>query len=401
MKFLPYGRQSIAEEDLAAVAEVLRSDFLTCGPKVEEFERRLAARVGARHAVVVNSATSALHLAMRVAGVGPGMRVLTSPNTFLASANCAAFVGATPDFVDIDPVSYNLDPGLLERGWPEDARAVVAVDYAGQPCDLPTIAATARAQGAVVIEDACHGLGGAFHHQGRVWPLGGHPWADMTIFSFHPVKTLTTGEGGALVTDNEAWAERARRLRSHGVERRQFSGLGAPGESALAEHGPWYYEMQDLGYNYRLTDLQCALGLAQLERLDTFVQRRRQIVAAYNAAFAGLPGLRTPGVREPANRDHISWHLYTVQIDFPALGKTRTQVMTELRQRGIGTQVLYIPVHLQPWYRQTYGYGRGKCPVAEQHYRRALSLPLYPELSDEDVTRVIEAVTGCVARTHA
>jgi UDP-4-amino-4,6-dideoxy-N-acetyl-beta-L-altrosamine transaminase len=369
MKLIPYGRQSLSEEDIAAIVEVLRSDFLTCGPKVEEFERRLAARVGAKQAVVVNSATSALHLAMRVAGLGPGMRVVTSPNTFLASANCAAFVGATPDFADIDPVSYNLDPAALKRNWRADTRAVVAVDYAGQPCDMPAIARIARERGAVVIEDACHGVGGGFLHEGRLWPLGGHPWADITTFSFHPVKTMTTGEGGALVTDNATWAEQARRLRSHGVERQRFVGLAADGEPAFAEHGPWYYEMQELGYNYRLTDIQCALGLSQLARLDGFIARRRQIVASYNVAFASLPGVVTPSLRQPANREHISWHLYTLHIDFAALGKTRTQVMTELRQAGIGTQVLYIPVHLQPWYRQTYGYGRGKCPVAENCYQ--------------------------------
>jgi perosamine synthetase len=273
---LPYGRQSINESDIAAVCNVLRSDFLTCGPKVEEFEARFAEKVGARHAVAVNSATSALHLAMLVAGVGRGDRVITSPNTFLASANCAAFVGATPDFADIDPASYNLDPSSLEQAWRPDVKAVVAVDYAGQPCDLPAIARVARERGAIVIEDACHGVGGGFVHEGRTWRLGGHPWADMAVFSFHPVKTMTTGEGGMLVTDNAEWAEGARRLRSHGMVRdpSRFVGLrsdadsqlaGAPKHGAggstfnsqLAERGPWYYEMHDLGYNYRITDIQC------------------------------------------------------------------------------------------------------------------------------------------------
>ncbi len=399
MNLIPYSRQSISEEDIAAVVEVLRSDFLTCGAKVEAFEQRLEARVGAKHAVVVNSATSALHLALRVAGVGAGARVVTSPNTFLASANCAAFAGATPDFADIDPVSYNLDPAALARGWQGDTRAVVAVDYAGQPCDLPAIARVAREHGAVVIDDACHGIGGGFVQDGRVWNLGGNPWADLTVFSFHPVKTMTTGEGGALVTDNAAWAEQARRLRSHGVERRRFTGLGAESElePALAEHGPWYYEMQELGYNYRLTDIQCALGLSQLNRLDQFIARRREIVSRYNAAFANLRGVTTPALRNPANRDHISWHLYTLQIDFGALGKTRTQVMAELKQKGVGTQVLYIPAHLQPWYRRNYGCARGKCPVAEAYYTRALSLPLFPAMTGAQVAQVVEAVTGVVA----
>jgi len=417
---LAYGRQSINEGDIEAVCNVLRSDYLTGGPKVEEFEERFAEKVGARHAVAVNSATSALHLAMLAAGTGRGDRVITSPNTFLASANCAAFVGATPDFADIDPVSYNLDPASLERTWTPDVKAVVAVDYAGQPCEMPSIARLAREHGAIVIEDACHGVGGGFVHDGRTWKLGGHPWADMTIFSFHPVKTMTTGEGGMLVTDNEVWAERARRLRSHGIVRQPslFQGLGPdagsqplgaakrsedgstpmnheqPLNPQLAERGPWYYEMQDLGYNYRITDIQCALGLAQLKRLDQFVARRREIVRQYNEAFASLPWLRTPGLARPENRDLTSWHLYTVQIDFTSIGKTRTEVMSGLKRRGVGTQVLYIPVYLQPWYRQTYGYKPGKCPKAEEYYQRALSLPLYPAMSDADVERVITATRG-------
>jgi UDP-4-amino-4,6-dideoxy-N-acetyl-beta-L-altrosamine transaminase len=389
---IPYGRQCITEADIAAVCDVLRSDFLTGGPKVDEFECRFAEIVGAKHAVAMNSATAALHLAMRVADIGPGDRVITSPNTFLASANCAAYVGATPDFADIDRVSYNLDPAALECSWQPDTKAVVAVDYAGQPCDLPAIARVARAKDAIIIEDACHGVGGAFVHDGRVWKVGGHPWADITAFSFHPVKTMTTGEGGMLVTDNDAWAAQARRLRSHGVERQRFLGLGCDDEPAFAERGPWYYEMQHLGYNYRLSDLQCALGLSQLAQLDAFITRRRQIVARYNEAFAGIPWLTTPGLTHLKNRDHVSWHLYTVQIDYTAIGKTRSQVMSALRAEGVGSQVLYIPVHLQPWYRQAYGYRQGKCPVAEDYYRRALSLPLYPAMGDTDFQRVIDAV---------
>ena len=388
-KHLPYGRQAIYDDDIAAVVEVLRSDWLTTGPKVEEFEARFAEFIGARHAVAVSNATAALHLAMCVAKIGPGDRVITSPNTFLASANCAAFVGATPDFADIDRISHNLDPAALARVWRDDVKAVVPVDYAGQACDMPAIAQIARERGALVIEDACHGIGGRFLRHDRAWKLGGHPWADMTVFSFHPVKTMTTGEGGMLVTDNEEWAAAARRLRSHGVEREAFRGLGS---DDLAERGPWYYEMHDLGYNYRLTDIQCALGLSQLARLPAMIRRRREIVARYNEAFAGLPWLTTPGLRHAGDRDEISWHLYTVQIDFAALGRTRTEVMYELREKGVGSQVLYIPVHLQPWYRETYGYGAGKCPVAEKFYRSALSLPLFSALTDADVDRVIAAV---------
>jgi UDP-4-amino-4,6-dideoxy-N-acetyl-beta-L-altrosamine transaminase len=392
---LPYGRQLISEEDVAAVAEALRADLLTTGPRSAQFERQMAEMTGAKHAIVVCNATAALHLAMRVAGVGPGDRTVTSPNTFTASANCAAFVGAIPDFSDIDPVSYNLDPVTLAAGWKPDTKAVVAVDYAGQPANLPEIARVARAHGAVVIEDACHAVGGAFSHEGREWKIGGHPWADLTTFSFHPVKTMTTGEGGMILTDNDEYAERARILRTHGIVRdaRYFTGLGCDENPAFAERGPWYYEMIDLGWNYRITDFQCELGMAQLRHLPRFVARRREIVARYNEAFADVPWLKLPGLQPPARPEMTSWHLYTLQFDFTALGRTRTQVMDVLRtQWGIGTQVLYIPVHLQPWYRHTYGYGPGKCPVAETYYTRALSLPLYPAMTDADVERVVKGV---------
>jgi perosamine synthetase len=396
---LPYGHQSISAADVEAVSDVLRSDFLTCGPVVEEFERRFCERVGAKYAVAVSSATAALHLAMRVAGIGPGDRVISSPNTFLASANCAAFVGATPDFVDIDAVSYNLDAKALEQTWQRDTKAVIATDYAGQSCDMPAIAEIARQRDTIVVEDASHAVGGAFCHADKLWKIGGNPWADMTVFSFHPVKTLTTGEGGMLVTNNPEWALRARELRSHGMirDRSRFTGLISDSQPStlnaqLSEKGPWYYEMQDLGYNYRITDIQCSLGISQLNRLDQFIQRRREIVSRYNDAFSDLPWLTCPKMRNPENREYVSWHLYTVQLDFEAIGKTRTEVMSELRQQGIGTQVLYIPVYLQPWYRNTYGYEQGKCPVAESYYIRALSLPLFPAMSGNDIQTVISAV---------
>jgi UDP-4-amino-4,6-dideoxy-N-acetyl-beta-L-altrosamine transaminase len=395
MNLIPYGRQAIDEDDIAAVVAALRSDFLTCGPQVEAFEREFAAMVGAKHAVAVSNATAALHLAMVVAKIGSGDRVVTSPNTFLASANCAAYVGATPDFCDIDPVSYNLDPMKLGEGWKPDTKAVVAVDYAGQSSDMPAIARIARAKGALVIEDACHGTGGSFQHEGRSWKLGGHPWADITTFSFHPVKTMTTGEGGMFVTDNDEYACKARLLRNHGMEREhgRFQAFGQSSDP-LCETGPWAYEMQHLGYNYRITDLQCALGRSQLKKLPCFIRRRQEIVSRYNEAFANIPWLKPPQLRPPASdlRPLISWHLYTVQIDFATLGKSRKQVMSELREKGIGTQVLYIPVYLQPWYRQTYGYAPGKCPNAESFYLQALSLPLYPALSEDSVERVIQAV---------
>ena len=465
---IPYGRQSISEDDIAAVVRSLRSDFLTCGPEVEAFEREFAAFVGAKHAVAVCNATAALHLAMQVLGIGKGDRVVTSPNTFVASANAAAYLGATPDFSDIDPKSYNIDPVLLEQNWKPDTKAVVAVDYAGQPCNMPEIARIARSRGAYVIEDACHATGGGFEAEGRKWKLGGHPWADITTFSFHPVKTLTTGEGGILLTENDEWAAKARLLRTHGITRNhdEFTGLydsehsdfsfqysakpNPPSvirdQSFLAERGPWYYEMQELGYNYRITDLQCALGRSQLKRLPEFITRRQQIASCYNEALANLDWIKTPALdarpstpwpvkgvtsftgpatptdsvvrpqhsairnrskdSSPVTRhpspvtgsdfsyqlSDLSLHLYTLQIDFPSLCKTRTEVMHELREKGVGTQVLYIPVYLKPWYRRTFGYTIGKCPNAERFYARALSLPLFPAMSDADVGIVINAV---------
>lgn len=426
---IPYGRQSIDDDDISAVVRTLRSDFLTCGPEVESFEREFAEYVGAKHAIAVGNATHALHLAMMVADIGPGDRVVTSPNTFLASANCAAFVGATPDFSDIDPVSYNLDPVELETCWKPDTKAVIAVDYAGQPANMPEISRIARKRGAVVIEDACHATGGSFLHEGREWKVGGHPWADITTFSFHPVKTMTTAEGGILVTENDEYARRARVLRAHGIERDhvRFQGFGSA-EPAYVEYGPWVYEMQELGFNHRITDIQCALGRSQLRKLAGFIARRAEVVNRYNEALSDLPWLRTPklacwlqepgdaGKEAQAKEEHepfseqskllplayrgsptpplhrISWHLYTVLIDFESLGKTRTAVMAELKSKGIGTQVLYIPVHLQPWYRKTYGYDHGKCPVAEAHYPQMLSLPLFPSLSNTDLDHVISAV---------
>lgn len=391
--FIPYGKQKIDQDDLDAVCETLQSDFLTCGPKVEEFEQAFAEFVGAKYAVSVCNATAALHLAMLVAGIKKGDRVVTSPNTFLSSANCAAFVGATPDFCDINPKTYTLCPQALEEQWQDDTKAVVAVAYAGQSPDMPEIARIARERGAIVIEDACHGTGGGFRIDGKSYKQGGHPWADITTFSFHPVKTVTTGEGGIFLTDNKEYADKARRLRTHGMTRDDNSFVGT------IERGPWYYEMHDLGYNFRITDLQCALGLSQLEKLPRFIARRRAIVAMYNEAFATLPWLKTPQLLREEDREEISWHLYTVLIKFQELKKSRSEVMQQLRDAMIGSQVLYIPVHLQPYYQTNYGYGAGKCPNAEAYYEETLSLPLYPSMTDRDVARVINAITKLAPRT--
>jgi perosamine synthetase len=282
----------------------------------------------------------------------------------------------------------------LEKAWTSDTKAVVAVDYAGQSADLPEISRIARQRGGIVIEDACHAIGGRFYHDQRVWSIGGHPWADVSTFSFHPVKSLTTGEGGALATNDGLVAERARMLRSHGIVRDPSVFIG-PVEGR-EEVGSWYYEMHELGFNYRITDFQCALGLSQLARLNSFIDRRREIVGAYNKAFSHLDFVQIPQLRVPQDRPHISWHLYTLRIDFRRLGISRVKLMRRLLDQGVGSQVLYIPVHLHPYYRRRYGYGDGKCPEAEAYYAEALSLPLFPTLTDADVARVIRVFKDAI-----
>jgi perosamine synthetase len=391
---IPYGRQWIDDEDVDAVVAALRSDFLTTGPQVEAFEKAFAEEVGARFAVAVSSATAGLHLCMQVLDVGPGDRVLTSGNTFLASANCAAMVGATPDFVDMHPSDANLDLEALKHVWREDVRAVVAVHYAGLPARMPEIAAFARANGAWVVEDASHAVGSRFVFEGREWSCGGHPWADLSVFSLHPVKTITSGEGGVITTDHEDWDRRLRQLRHHGMVRipSLWQGLNT-GDPSLDEQGPWYYEMQELGYNYRLTDLQCALGLSQLRKLPRFIERRQAIVEQYRGALADLPWLSLPPVSYWwGEGGRVSWHLFSVRMDFARLGLSRSQVVERLQQSGVGTQVLYMPVYLQPFYQKTYGYCAGKCPEVEAYYRESLALPLHPGMRETDLERVIQSV---------
>jgi len=389
--FLPYGKQSIDEHDIAAVLGVLSGDWLTCGPKVDEFEQALAGYCGAKHAIAVSNGTAALHLAALAAQLRPGDRLLTSAITFLASANCAEYVGATADFADIDPTNRCVSEETLAKAWRDDVKAVVAVDFAGYPCVTRELAAFVHDRGAVLIEDGCHAIGASL--QGH--KIGGLPWADMTTFSFHPVKTITTGEGGAILTNRDDLAERCRLLRNHGMVKAKDEGGRMKDEgAAFIGEGPWVYEMPEPGFNYRLTDLQCALGLSQLKKLDRFVRRRREIVDRYNIAFQTLPGVQLPPSSFIPHPSSLlpAWHLYVLEIDFDALGKSRAQVMTELKGKGVGTQVHYIPVHLQPYYRTHRGYREGKCPAAEAYYRRCLSLPLYPSMSERDVETVVQAV---------
>jgi perosamine synthetase len=384
-KFLPYGHQTVDDQDVQAVVEVLRSDWLTQGPVVERFEDALRARCGARHAVAVSSGTAALHLAALAAGIRPGERVATTPLTFLATANCIRYAGGEPAFADVDPDTLNLDPHRLEEllaaGTGRGAlRGVIPVHFAGCPADMERIAATARRHGLFVIEDASHALGASYQDRsGRRIPVGSCAHSEMTTLSFHPVKHVTTGEGGAVLTNDDDLARTLRRLRTHGIER-------DPSRLSRLD-GPWYYEMRELGFNYRITDFQCALGVAQLARLDGWIARRAEIVARYREAFRGDPRIRF--VVEP-EWAHPAWHLFAVQVP------QREAVYRRLRERGIGVQVHYLPVHLHPYYRELLGTREGDFPEAEGYYDRALSLPLYPALLDQEADRVIEEVLGAL-----
>lgn len=382
---IPYARQDISEADIAAVVDVLRSPLLTQGPQVPAFEAAVKARVGASHAFAYNSATSALHAACMALGLAPGQRLWTTPITFVASANCARYCGAAVDFVDIDPHTCNIDPVALEARLREAAdhgtlpAVVVAVDFGGQPADYDALAALRARYGFRLIEDASHALGARWN--GR--PVGAGAWADCTVFSFHPVKILTTGEGGMVCTEDAALAARLDRLRSHGIVRDRAQMLHAAGE------GDWYYEQQELGWNYRMTELQAALGSSQLARLDDFLARRREIAARYDIALRELP-LQLPQ-RDP--RADSAWHLYPVQV---ADAATRSRVFAALREAGIWVQVHYIPVNHQPYYRDL-GHRPEDTPHALAYYRRAISLPMYPALRDEEQDFVVATLRGLLA----
>lgn len=370
---LPYGRHWVDDGDVAAVVESLKSGWVTTGPPVGRFERAVAAQVGAARGVAVSSGTAALHAAMFAVGIGAGDEVIAPPLTFAATTNAVLYQGGVPIFADIDPDTLTLDPVDVERRLTSRTRAVVAVDYAGQPCDLDALRALARARGVALIEDAAHALGARY--RGR--PLGA--LADVTTWSFHPVKHVTTGEGGMVTTDDPQLAERCVRFRNHGI-----TTDAAQREAA----GDWVYEMVDLGFNYRLTDLQCALGLAQLGKLEGFLARREAIAARYREAFGGLGGLTLPAVSADVRH---AWHLFPVLLDLERLGADRRTVFSALRAEGIGVNVHYIPVYWHPYYRGL-GYEKGLCPRAEAAYQRLLSLPMFPAMDDRDVDDVVTAV---------
>jgi perosamine synthetase len=376
-KMLPYGRQSLEDSDIEAVVEVLKSDWLTTGPKVGEFEERFAAWVGARHAISFSSGTAALHGAAFAAELGPGDEAITTPMTFCATANCILYQGATPVFADVSPDTLNLDPEAvadkLSARTSSRLKAILAVDYAGHPAALDELGKLAQAKGALLIEDACHALG-AEYRGNRVGGI-----ADMTIFSFHPVKHLTTGEGGMVATNDARLATTLRRFRNHGIssEARERQ-----------ESGQWFYEMVLLGFNYRLTDIACALGLSQLEKLESNLARRRQIAAQYAARVVDLPAVVLPTVREGIDP---AWHLYPIRLRLQMLTENRGEIFRALRAENIGVNVHYVPVHQHPYYRERF-HSTEAYPVAEDAYERLISLPMFHSMTDQDVEDVIHAL---------
>ena len=395
-RFLPYGRQQIGPEDIASVEQTLHSDWLTQGPRIADFEEALARRVGADFAVACANGTAALHLSMLALGLGHDDAVITTPNTFLADANCARFVGADVLFADIDPNTGLIDPFAVEQHLHQDRdrriKAVIPVDFAGQPCSLPQLHEIAERFDVAIVDDACHAIGADYEWGGDRIPLGGSPHADLSVFSFHPVKHVAMGEGGAVTTNNADLAERLRLLRNHGMQKDNFNN----GDLAFAPDGapnPWYYEMRELGYNYRVSDMQSALGLSQLNRLDWSLDERRRVAASYARKLQEqFDASMVRPLRLQGDVSH-AYHLYVVLIDFEAFGCHRAAVMDGLRQRGIGTQVHYIPIHLQPYYRELYGHHYGDFPGTEAYYRRALSLPMIPDLSEEEIDYVVTSLS--------
>jgi len=371
---IPYGRQYIDESDIESVVKVLKSDWLTTGPKVKEFEESVAEYVGVKYVVAVSSGTAALHSAMYALDIGSNDEVIVPSLTFAATANCVIFQGGTPVFVDVDPDTLLIDPAEVEKKVTDRTKAIIAVDYAGQPCDYGRLQEIAERRDLAIVTDGCHALGAEYN--GR--KIGGI--ADLTVFSFHPVKHITTGEGGVITTDNPEYEKRLRMFRNHGMtsDFRQRE-----------ERGTWHYEIVDLGYNYRITDFQCALGLSQLQKLPDFLKRRRIIAEQYEEAFCSVQEINPLGVKHNVNH---AYHLYVIRVDFEFLGCERADLFQKLREKGIGVNIHYIPLHLHSFYQKRFGTVRGLCPVAEEAYESIMSLPIYPGMNDDDSNEVIKVL---------
>jgi UDP-4-amino-4,6-dideoxy-N-acetyl-beta-L-altrosamine transaminase len=377
--YLPYGRQWIDDDDIEAVVEVLKGDYLTTGPYISKFEQAVAQYVGAKYAVAFSNGTAALHGACFAAGISEGDEVITTPMTFAASANCVLYQGGIPVFADIDEKTYNIDPNKIEEKITNKTKAIIPVDFTGQPVELDRILEIAKKHNLVVIEDAAHAFGATYKDR-KIGSI-----SDMTMFSFHPVKHITTGEGGIITTNNEEYYEKLMQFRSHGIIREK--------EKMNEYHGPWYYEMQFLGFNYRMTDIQAALGISQLKKIDKFIELRRKYVAMYNEAFKDMDEIITPFQHEDGES---CWHLYIIRLKLDKLTASRREVFEALQQQNIGVNVHYIPVHLQPYYQQL-GYKKGICPKAEKLYEEIITLPLFPAMSEEDVNGVIKAVKRTIS----
>ena len=385
---IPYGRQIIDEEDISSVCDVLRSDYLTTGPKVGEFEQEVARYVGVEHAVAVSNGTAALHCVMSAFGIGPGDEVIVPAMTFASTANCVLFQGGTPVFVDVEPDTLLIAPEQVEKKITQKTKAIIGVDYAGQPCDWDALREIADKKNLKLVADSCHALGSEY--KGKMTGT----IADATVFSFHPVKHITSGEGGMVVTRDADMAKRMRVFRTHGI---------TSDVTQRQKTGTWFYEMQFLGYNYRISDILCALGISQIKKLPAWIQKRQEVALKYDAAFHEIHGLTPLSVRSDVqngsrtgNNGHV-YHLYVIQFDV-TIGLDRNKIYKTMRSLGIGVNVHYIPVHLHPYYKKRFGTKNGMCPVAENAYERILSLPMWPGLSDENQDYIIRSLITSIKR---